>query len=808
MTQLGDIPEGDSYSADPEGWRGEIHFGVSVISGSTTALGNLFSGQNSRNLSLASFNGYIDSGEIQDIGTPHPFTDSRILMRKVFADLSIPLFERNFPRLSQVTDSSVRISTMTDADATLYYVILPAVDSTVEKTHSTRTTHPQLPEDIDPDVVELDATGEVYIVEAEDANAANAVWYLGRTSDRPGKTWVTDATSATIPTEGAKMGHLDDVLAGSTVEIREADLEADTRYFVYIVLQGNGDASDPYVYTFRTPATSSPIISADGTGTTAIVSLHYPMINQPRTRVDWVLANTNSLHRLGDNYFSNGFSTKFSSSNTALVDAQAITSGPYHSYWRDEYSNLSIAQAMASPVSTSNGTALGSVFDLFATETAKTGAASSFRSFQVGGNVIVLKGSLNLSSTTTSDRVPINESALVKGTNYTLLAMATNTDANGQGYTGLAPVNIPDTDPPALKPTGEGVVINEFTVESDGTISGTISLNFDKALYYMYPDNDPDYDPTVCLPIDLAAASDDHSSRISIADPRVTRMSNTTNPTLYPTTGGSSGIATSTVYLEMDHTRGSSLTFGRDLSNSNRFSTPVEVLVVVEYDGSNLTVRATDWAHTNRNAVTASRSTVVNVTGVTINGGNFSIPVNGTQQLTATVTPPNATFAGYITWNTGNANVATVDERGVVTGVSTGSTTITASCGGLTSRSVTVTVTRQVGVTRVQFNSTSEEIRQGATKDVQYTIQPPTATERGITWDWIVLPEGDLDTRSPKPDVQQIQDGLLQIYVPLDVVPGTYNLRLTTDSNAMTATLTVFVLETLASSESSGTTNP
>lgn len=89
-------------------------------------------------------------------------------------------------------------------------------------------------------------------------------------------------------------------------------------------------------------------------------------------------------------------------------------------------------------------------------------------------------------------------------------------------------------------------------------------------------------------------------------------------------------------------------------------------------------------------------STVVAVTGVSVTPDTVSVAEGSTAQLTATISPSNATNQG-ITWTSDSAN-ATVDNSGVVTGVSAGTATITAttSDGGFTD-TCTVTITESQG---------------------------------------------------------------------------------------------------------------
>lgn len=64
------------------------------------------------------------------------------------------------------------------------------------------------------------------------------------------------------------------------------------------------------------------------------------------------------------------------------------------------------------------------------------------------------------------------------------------------------------------------------------------------------------------------------------------------------------------------------------------------------------------------------------VTGVKLNKNTTTIKVGGTETLTATVEPANATNKA-VTWSSDNISVATVDANGLVTAVAEGSATIT-----------------------------------------------------------------------------------------------------------------------------------
>ena len=77
------------------------------------------------------------------------------------------------------------------------------------------------------------------------------------------------------------------------------------------------------------------------------------------------------------------------------------------------------------------------------------------------------------------------------------------------------------------------------------------------------------------------------------------------------------------------------------------------------------------------------------VKNVTVTPSSATIALNGTVQLTATVSPAKASSS--VTWSTSNAAVATVSTNGLVTGVAVGTATIGATAGGV-SGSSTITV--------------------------------------------------------------------------------------------------------------------
>lgn len=84
-------------------------------------------------------------------------------------------------------------------------------------------------------------------------------------------------------------------------------------------------------------------------------------------------------------------------------------------------------------------------------------------------------------------------------------------------------------------------------------------------------------------------------------------------------------------------------------------------------------------------AVTAK----IPVTSITLNLGDFDILLNDTTVLKETIAPANATYK--TTWTSSNAAVASVDEKGKVSALTTGQAVITCKAGDMT-KAITVSV--------------------------------------------------------------------------------------------------------------------
>ena len=130
--------------------------------------------------------------------------------------------------------------------------------------------------------------------------------------------------------------------------------------------------------------------------------------------------------------------------------------------------------------------------------------------------------------------------------------------------------------------------------------------------------------------------------------------------------------------------------------------------------------------------VTVSKK-VIPVTSVSLNKTSLALTEQETFQLSATVSPDNATDK-TVTWSTANAAIATVSENGLVTAVAEGSATITAKAGDKTATCAVTVSKKVIPVTSVTLNKTSLTLTEQEPFQLSATVSPDNATDKTVTW--------------------------------------------------------------------------
>ncbi len=117
----------------------------------------------------------------------------------------------------------------------------------------------------------------------------------------------------------------------------------------------------------------------------------------------------------------------------------------------------------------------------------------------------------------------------------------------------------------------------------------------------------------------------------------------------------------------------------------------------------------------------------IDTQSVAISADKTTLEIGETAQLTAVITPADAT--GEITYESSNTAVATVDENGLVTAVAAGTATITAK---FADKSATIDITvnaASVPATGIEVSAEKTSIKVGETTQLTATITPDGATD-------------------------------------------------------------------------------
>jgi uncharacterized protein YjdB len=242
-------------------------------------------------------------------------------------------------------------------------------------------------------------------------------------------------------------------------------------------------------------------------------------------------------------------------------------------------------------------------------------------------------------------------------------------------------------------------------------------------------------------------------------------------------------LANTESYVGFDgvsHTKGTNTptplaTIEKDQTQAEPWATP-------SYDPWN-----TDTFKANSYNAPTGTSTIVSVTGVTLDKTSATLSVGGTLILTPTIAPSTATNK-MVTWSSSNTGVATV-VNGVVKAVGSGTAviTVTTSDGGRTA-TCNVTVSGSVVyVTGVTLDKTSLSMNTGTQQTLTATVSPSNATNKNVTW------------TSSNSSVASVASGVVTANAA-----GTAVITVTTVDGAKTATCTVTVTNSGATSISEG----
>jgi uncharacterized protein YjdB len=127
--------------------------------------------------------------------------------------------------------------------------------------------------------------------------------------------------------------------------------------------------------------------------------------------------------------------------------------------------------------------------------------------------------------------------------------------------------------------------------------------------------------------------------------------------------------------------------------------------------------------------------TAVAVTGVQINKTSVGLAVGGTETLTPTIHPVNATNQA-VTWLSSDDTIAAVSANGVISGAATGTAeiTVTTMDGGFTAICTVIVGIGAIPVTGVTLNKESTNIAVGEYEILIAAVVPSDASHKNVNW--------------------------------------------------------------------------
>ena len=124
----------------------------------------------------------------------------------------------------------------------------------------------------------------------------------------------------------------------------------------------------------------------------------------------------------------------------------------------------------------------------------------------------------------------------------------------------------------------------------------------------------------------------------------------------------------------------------------------------------------------------------VRVESVSLSQSSAEMEIGKTLQLSALVSPSDATNK-QVAWSSSSSSVASVSASGLVTALSEGSATITATADGKKGECTVSVVKAEVAVAEIKLDKTELTLYEGAEESLTVTVIPSDATLRGeITW--------------------------------------------------------------------------
>ncbi|MEO9892434.1 Ig-like domain-containing protein [Aurantibacter sp.] len=147
-----------------------------------------------------------------------------------------------------------------------------------------------------------------------------------------------------------------------------------------------------------------------------------------------------------------------------------------------------------------------------------------------------------------------------------------------------------------------------------------------------------------------------------------------------------------------------------------------------------ITATTTDGNFSATTQVTITAKPIA-VTGISVDPTTTSIEVDKTTTIQAIVVPTNASNKS-VTWTSSDTSIASVNNNGLVRGLTAGNVTITATANdGNFSATTQVTITaKPIAVTGIKVSPTTAAIKVDETTTIEAVVSPSNANDKSVTW--------------------------------------------------------------------------
>ena len=126
-------------------------------------------------------------------------------------------------------------------------------------------------------------------------------------------------------------------------------------------------------------------------------------------------------------------------------------------------------------------------------------------------------------------------------------------------------------------------------------------------------------------------------------------------------------------------------------------------------------------------------SNYVPLSNITFGKSSLNILVGTTEKLTISYSPSDATNKNVI-WKSSDSSVATINSKGQIKALKSGTATITATASNGHQTTCKVTVVNTIPLKKITFNQENLTIKEKSSEKLNVTFSPSNATNKKVTW--------------------------------------------------------------------------